>query len=910
LSLTPGTRVGAYEVLALLGSGGMGEVYRARDTRLQRDVALKVLPDAFTLDADRLARFKREAQLLASLNHQNIGAIYGLEQADGAQALVLELVEGPTLAERLQQGRLPVEEALAHAIQVAEALETAHEQGIVHRDLKPANVKLTKTGSVKVLDFGLAKAMERRPAAGTIANSPTLSVLATQAGIIMGTAAYMSPEQAKGAETDRRADIFSFGVVLYEMLTGRQPFHGETAAEIMASVLIRDADVSALPADLNPRIQALIKRCLEKHPRKRWQAIGDVRAELESIAAAPYRSDTAPAHIVMPLWKRALPVAVGVVVTAAASTLANRWLANPPAREIVRFSIPAPDFRGQAAAIAMSPDGTRLLYVGVFDTDKSQLMMRSLGDWETRPIPGTATVGAIQSPTFSPDGRFVAYFDVQTRTLKKIAVTGGAAVTLCTAPPTGVPIGISWRADMIAFSLGTGTSMGQGAGIFTVSSNGGEPHLAVRIDAGSAASRPQIVDDRGSILFAMAPSGLNSIGRWDAARIILQTPDGTRHVVLDGGTDPRSLPSGHLLYAVGGTILAIPFDVASARVTGAPFPVLEGVARSPTGSSAQFGISASGSIAYVPGPATGSSGRTLGLMNVGNGKVQPLPMAPNAYAHPRLSPDGHLVAVASDDGRDATIWIYDVVRGGPPRRLTFSGHNRSPIWTPDGQFITYQSDRDGNRGLFLQRADGTGTVERLTKAEAGFEHFPESWTPDGKILSFTMRSPMSSVWTVSREGDRAPKPLLQSKDRSYWSSEFSPDGRWITYSSNELTGITGQVFVQPFPPTGAKFMVTTQVSGTPAWSRDGKRLFFAYSDRVFAADIQTSPVITASQSVELPAHGNLASTPGDRHFDPMTDGEHLLVVLTDPSEDPSRGNRQINVVTNWVEELMRRVPTK
>jgi eukaryotic-like serine/threonine-protein kinase len=907
MALDPGTRIGGYEILALLGSGGMGEVYRAKDTKLGRDVAIKVLPELFVSDPERVARFQREAKTLASLNHPHIGGIYGLEDTDGVCALVLELVEGPTLADCLQRGAMRAQDALPIACQIADALEAAHEQGIVHRDLKPANVKLAADNKVKVLDFGLAKAMEKTPASATVANSPTLSVLATQAGIIMGTAAYMSPEQAKGADTDRRSDIWSFGVVLYEMLTARQPFHGETAAEIMAAVLIREADLEALPGNLHPRIRELITRCLDKQPKKRWQAMGDLRLELESLVAAPYRTD-APASAALngsPWWKRALPLTAAVALTAAATTFANRWLSTPRAADIVRFSFPAQDFRTGSSAIAISPDGRHVVYVGTTGTDRSQLMLRDMADTTSRPIAGTAIRGAVAAPAFSPDGHFVVYFTIDDRSLKKIAVTGGAAMTLCTL--SGAPVGgISWRGDTIVVA--------QNSGIFKVSANGGEPELAVRTDSGSTASSPQIIDDSGSMLFALThsePVDLSS--RWDRAQIVLQTSDGARHILLSGGAEPHYLPTGYLVYALGGSLLATRVDPARGRILGTPVPVVEGVARSATSLTAHAAVSSGGTLAFVAGPVTASSARTLGLIDLREGKVQPLPIPPNAYGHPRVSPDGHLAAVASDDGKEGVVWIYDLIGRGPPRRLTFAGRSTMPIWTPDGRFVTYQSDQQGGQGLFLQRADGTGPVERLTKAEPGSQHFPDSWTPDGKVLAFRVQSATGSIWTVARDGDRRPKPLIQMKDRSQVATTFSPDGRWIAYGSNELTGIGYQVFVQPFPPDGTtKFQAEAQTGSVPVWSRDGKRLVFALGNRLFALDVRTSPTFSAGQPTEVGGtFATLISFPAVRNFDLMPDGDQLLVVLTSTENQaaPDRG-QQINVVLNWVEELKQRVPTK
>jgi serine/threonine-protein kinase len=908
MTLTAGSRLGSYEIIAAIGAGGMGEVYRARDSKLGRDVALKVLPDLFASDPDRLTRFEREAKALAALSHPNIAALFGTEAMEARHFLVMELVEGPTLAERIERGTIPVEEVLRIALQIAEALEAAHEKGIVHRDLKPANVKIGADDRVKVLDFGLARigAAEKTAAGASLTRSPTLSMLATEAGVILGTPAYMSPEQAKGLPADHRSDVFSFGIVLFELLTGRQPFQGETAPDTMASILAREADLAALPPGLNPRLVELLKRCLEKQPRKRWQAIGDLRVELESLVASPYRTETpaSAAFVRTPLWKRALPVAAGVALTAATTTVATRWLTSPRPANIVRFSFPAPDFLPGVAGITISPDGSRLVYAGTTGVDQSQLMIRNLSEADVRPIAGTAIRGAITAPVFSPDGQFVAYYSAAEGSLKKIAVTGGTAVTLCAlgSRPNG---NLSWRGDTIFVA--------QADGIVKVPANGGEPQLAVRIDAGSLVASPQPIDDRGSILFALSAAFGSDGSRWDKAQIVLQTTDGSRHVLVSGGADPHYVTTGHLVYALGGSLLAVPFDPARLRIVGGPTPVVEGVTRSATGAAAAAAVSSDGALVYVPGPSTASSARTLGLIDVRDGKVHPLPIPPNAYTQPRVSPDGRLVAVASDDGTEGVIWIFDMIDRGPPRRLTFGGHSTSPVWTPDGRFVTYSSDQQGERGLFLQRADGTGPVERLTKADPSSEHFPDSWSPDGRILAYRVQLRTSSVWTVARDGDRTPKPLLQMKDRSLVGGAFSPDGRWIAYGSTELNGVAYQVFVQPFPADGTKYQAERQSGSMPVWSRDSKRLFFSYTNHLFVVEVRTSPTFSAGQPVEVAGTGGtLGSLPAVRNFDLMPDGNQLLAVFLDSTDDRKSTDRglQIAVALNWTEELKQRVPTR
>jgi serine/threonine-protein kinase len=897
MALTAGTMLGTYEVTGTLGVGGMGEVYRARDTKLGRSVAIKVLPPAFAADPDRVPRFDREAQLLASLNHPHIAALYGTGQSDGTVAahfLIMELVEGQTLLERLQRGPLPVAEALAIAVQIADALECAHERGVVHRDLKPANVKITPDDKVKVLDFGLAKAMDSSPAASSPANSPTLSVLATQAGLVMGTAAYMSPEQAKGLATDRRSDVFSFGVVLYELLTARQPFRGDTAAEIMASVIIREADLTVLPAGLNPRLRDVIARCLEKNPKKRWQAMGDLRLELEALIAAPHHIETSSGGQTQTvrslLWKRSIPIAAAVLVTAIVSALATRWLTPPPARDVYRFTMESPNVNQSFQSLAWSPDGSKLVYLTTGQLGVRQLMLRTMGDLEARPIAGAA--GQISSPVFSPDGKFVAFFSGGVDSvLKKIAITGGTAVTLCKmmAPYSGP----EWRGNHILFA--------QPSGVLRVSADGGEPELIVKVASDERVASPQYIDDRGTLLFSLTTEPLTA--GWDKGQVIVQSPDGTRQVIASGASDARYVSSGHIVYMSGSTLMAVPFDAATRRMRGGAVPVVEDVARGVAQLFAgHYAVSASGALAYVPAPtAEAVAQRTLALVDM-NAKAQPLAAPANAYQHPRVSPDGTRIVVATDTARESAIWIYELSGNGLPRRLTFEGNNQAPIWSPDGQWITFQSVREGRAGLYRQRADGTGTAERLTTPEPMQVHFPLSWSPDGKTLTFRVAHDVSNhIWTWSNE-DRATKLLIQGAPAAV-GSEFSPDGRWLAYGSNELSSAAYQVFVQPFPLTGAKYQVNPMTASTPVWSRDGTRMFFAYYNRIFVAAIQTTPTFTAGQPVEIKMPNLLPSAALMRNFDLMPDGKHFLVVLRQDADGTQQGPTQINVVLNWLDEL-------
>jgi len=910
MGISIGQQLGSYEITALLGKGGMGEVYRAKDTKLKRDVAIKILPDEFSRDPERVSRFQREAEALAALNHQNIGAIYDLQQVDTTRFLILELVEGDTLADLLvKRGALPVEEALNIAQQICEALEAAHEKGIVHRDLKPANVKITPEGNVKVLDFGLAKAMDSGPATAGLSNSPTLTMAGTNAGVIIGTAAYMSPEQARGRAADQRSDVFAFGCVLYEMLTGHPAFSGDEVSDVLASVLARESDMSLLPRNLNSRIPDLLRRCLDKERKRRWYAIGDLRLEMEAIAEAPYAPPIPAAQAVKPrpLWVPAILALAGAIVFSAIASIATWNLKRPGPANILRFPLVLPE--GQILTsvgrhmLALSPDGTRLVYAA-----NTQLFLRFLAEMEIRSIIGTNTVA--QSPFFSPDGQWIGFYSGQDATLKKIAVTGGAALTLCKADNF---FSGSWDGDVIVFAQG-------GRGIMRVSANGGDPEVLAAIKPSEVVDSPQLINGGRSLLFTLATE--QGSDRWDKAQTIVQSLNsGERKVVLRGGSDARYLPTGHLVYALGGTLLAVPFDVTKGEVQGGPVPILEGVMRSlipATGSAAaHFAFSSSGSLIYVPGPPLPTaSQQTLGFADL-NGKVHALGLPPQAYMYPRISPDGKQLAVATDDGKEGIVWIYDLKGGNSLRRLTFGGRNLFPIWTPDSRYITFQSDREGDRGLFKQAADGSGSAERLIKADQGAAYEPEAWSPDGKILAFDAGRPDDAIWTLS-PGELKTNVLVDVPKSNQRYAAFSPDGRWFAYASNELSQ-RGEVFVQPFPPNGAKYQISMEGGRAPVWSRDGKQIFYQpaplgnNTTGLFAVDVRTQPTFTFGKPMPLPIDGiMLPAPPTHRNFDITPDGKQFIVVQASKSQNDTnqRSVPQINVVVNWFSELQQRVPVK
>jgi hypothetical protein len=678
-------------------------VWCATDTNLGRQVAIKILPDAFAHDPDRLARFEREAKTLASLNHPNIAVIHGLEKADGIRALVMELVEGPTLADRIGQGPILVDEALPIARQIAEALEGAHEQGIIHRDLKPANIKVRSDGTVKVLDFGLAKAMEPMGAMSPSASmSPTITTPAmTQAGIILGTAAYMSREQAKGRPADRRSDVWAFGAVLYEMLTGRRAFEGEDISDTLASVLKSDPDWTALPTDVSAAIRTLLRRCLAKDRRQRIADASVASFVLAESATLPMLPDARPvAHT----WRwRSAAVAVAVIGAAAVVGLGAwiRW-PSPAEHPVSRFSFRLPD--GQRftntgrRVVAISPDGSQVAYVA-----NLRIYLRSVSEFDSHVVPGTDIREGVVNPVFSPDGGSLAFFSLADQTVRRVALTGGAPVMIC---PATAPIGMTWDVSGIVFGQGAG-------GIRRCPANGGMPEQLAKVEADEQASGPQVLPGGEFLIFSIAKEQ-DGFERHDKARIVVQSlATGERRTLIEGGS--RYLPTGHLLYALDGSMFTVSFDLAQQMVTGGPVSVVEGVRRAAGGITAvaHFDISNSGNLLYVPGPARlQTSGYAVALADR-SGSVTPLKASPGRYVHARLSRDGTRAALDTDDGKEANVWINELTGTNAMKRLTFSGGNRFPVWSPDGQRVAFQSDREGDLAIFAQRIDGTG-VERLT----------------------------------------------------------------------------------------------------------------------------------------------------------------------------------------------------
>jgi eukaryotic-like serine/threonine-protein kinase len=910
MPFSAGERLGAYQIVAALGAGGMGEVYRARDTKLGRDVALKTLPAAFTTDPDRLARFRREAQVLAALNHPHIAAIHGFEEDAGCQFLVLELAEGETLAQRLaQSGPMPIDEAIAVARQVAEALEAAHEKGIVHRDLKPANIALTADGRVKVLDFGLAKALD--PAATPDASmSPTLTFAATQAGVILGTAAYMSPEQAKGRPTDKRTDVWAFGCVLFEMLTASRAFEGEDVTDTIAAVVRAEPDWTRLPADTPAHVRLLLQRCLDKDRRTRVSDIGVPRFLLtEPIGAVPAPTRTQP--------RRARRVAAGVAAIVVASALAAAGVLvgarlNPPsvgrtARFAIVPSAAQPLFQASDRDVTVSPDGT--LFVYRFGAGAAaQFAVRPIGDVNTRVL---NTSG--REPFISADGRWLGFWAAGE--LRKMTLAGGPATKICDA---GFALrGAHWTADdHILFG-----TIDPRRGLQRVAASGGEPETLTTPDTAHGEVGhyyPFMLPDGRSVLFTVA-----SAGAIENARIaVLDMQTRQYKTLLRGGSAPVYVDPGYIVYAAGGGLRAARFDSRRLEVVGDPVQVVEQVMAGSLG-EANFSVSRTGTLVYITGAAVQSLPPRSMVWVTRQGKETAVTAEPRPYGTLRLSPDGTRVAL---DVRGGTfdIWVWDLTRETLTPVDRDPGVDMAPIWSADGRRIIWASTRaGGNPNLYWQAADGTGSTERLTPSVTA--QFPTSTTPDGShVLLFSPNAATGGNATFAaldifrlalNPPGNQPEMLLQSPAQKF-GGEISPDGRWLAYESNEAG--QPQVFVRPYPNVDAgRWQISTAGGTRPLWSRTGRELFF-----LDGSDLLTSVVVghatassfDAGKPVRLLstkyAGGSTTRGYNLRGYDVSLDGQQFLM-LKEPTAPPTpTPSPTLMVVMNWLDELNARVPAR
>jgi eukaryotic-like serine/threonine-protein kinase len=892
MALSSGTRLGPYQIVSTLGVGGMGEVYRASDTNLGRDIAVKVLPQELASDVQRMARFSREAQVLAALNHANIAHIYGLEESSGIRALVMELVEGPTLAERVVQGPIPIVEALPIAKQISDALEYAHERGIVHRDLKPANIKVTAEGQVKVLDFGLARALGDSPAAQDSSKSPTLTMAATNAGIILGTAAYMSPEQAKGKAVDRRADIWAFGVVLYEMLTGKQLYTGETPTEILAHVITQEPNCSALPSRTPQQIRELVQRCLTSDPRRRLQAIGEARITIERVLSGSAGAEALPATASG--WQRALPwVLVGVLAAALAVSLlvrpTSQRISIPVAHAVVTVPPGELSVRGPGPWLALSPDGTHLVYEG-FRGGSTLLFLRPMDENEAVPLAGTE--GA-SSPFFSPDGQWVGFF--ANRKLKIVSLRGGAPITLCDA---GEPRGATWAPDDTIILAPSPTSPLQ-----RVSASGGTPQTITTLDSknGEYSHRwPEILPGSKDLLFVQLGASANAM-HGDVAIAVLSLSTGKSRTLVQQGTNPHYVPTGHLVYGQAGSLLAVPFDLKHLQVTGSPIPVLENVDTDDSTGGVNATFSAQGSLIYVPGGGVFTDNHMVWVNR--KGAEQPVAAPPHPYALPQLSPDGRHVAV-NIQGQNPDIWIYDLVRGTLTRMTFQPGEDETPAWAPDGKRVAYSSSMFAKpRTIFWRNADGSGSEEPLLTS--GFHTHLGSFSPDGRFLAYTDygADARGDVWILPLEGDRKPQPFVQTPF-SERDPKFSPDARWIAYTSDESG--RDEVYVQPFPGPGGKWQVSTEGGYGAVWARNGRELFYRNADKMMAVAFSTKPTFTADPPRVLFEGKYAQSSRREANYDVTPDAQRFLMITS----EAKKASTELYLVVNWFEELKRRVPSE
>jgi Tol biopolymer transport system component len=872
----------------------MGEVYRARDTRLDRTVAIKILPSQFSADAVHKQRFEREAKTISSLNHPHICVLYDVGHQDGMDYLVMECVEGDTLAKRLEKGPLLLDQVLKFGAQVADALDKAHRSGVVHRDLKPGNIMLTPTGA-KLLDFGLAKPAAPLTSVATLTAGVTQSSPMTEQGAIVGTFQYMSPEQVEGKELDGRSDIFSFGAVLYEVLTGQRAFPGKSQLSVASAILEKEpAAISTVKPLTPPALDHAIKKCLAKVPDERWQSASDLASELKWITESGSQVTLAPTASVKgirALGRRGLILSVGVLLLVAVVTgLAVRNLKpapSEPPRPVTRAVITLPPGQKLAGlengpAVALSPDGTRLAYVARQESTQ-QLYLRAMDSLEAKPIPGTE--GAI-NPFFSPDGQWLGFF--ANGKLKKVSVSGGAALTLGDATN---PRGVNWGSQgMIAFAPRAVDAIQQ------VSEAGGATQPLTRVDKGEASQRwPEFLPGSKAVLFVAGTSAADFAN----AQVALQSlGTGERRNLIQGGTQPHYAPSGHLLYAQGGSLMAMPFNPERLAVTGAAVPVVEGVEQSTYTGATQYSVSATGSLVYVPGGVQAAQDKLVWVNR--NGAEQPIAAPTRAYSNPRLSPDGRRVTV----GEESQIWLLDLSREALTR-LTFEGNsNLVSAWTPDGKRVVFTSNKEGPRNLFWQLADGGGELERLATSE--YTQLPGSWSADGQLLAFTEVNTVTGydIW-VLRLGDHKAQPFLRTQFNEA-APRFSPDGRWLAYISNESD--RDEVYVQPYPGPGGKWQVSTEGGTEPAWNPNEHELFYRSGDKMMAVDIATQPSFTAGKPRVL-FEGPYLRAPGTTtNYDLSRDGQRFLMVKR--SEQAEAAPTQINVVLNWFEELKRRVPTE
>jgi len=892
MPFAPGSRLGPYELIAAIGAGGMGEVYEARDPRLNRTVAIKVLLDHISDHPDARARFEREAQLIAGLSHPHISTLHDIGCHEGTDYLVMELLEGETLAQRLERGPLALDQALQHAIEIADALDQAHRHGVNHRDLKPSNVMLTRSG-VKLLDFGLAK-LRQSSHMSSLSNVVTLPRNdMTGEGTILGTLQYMAPEQLEGREADARTDIFAFGSVMHEMVTGQRAFDGKSRMSLMGAIL-RDMPppASTIQRVCPPALDRLIATCLAKEPDDRWQSARDVRRELKWIAESRPASSVVVGRdaSARTTWLPPVSARVAAAVAIVAAVLAGAaiWTIRPVARAVPRavarasVALPPGDEIGDAnrVSVALSPDGAVLAYVGRRD-GTTRLYVRAIDSLEARAIPGTENAAG---PFFSSDGRWIGLF-AQGK-LKKVPAGGGAVQILCDA---AIGEGGTWSADDTIYFAPFNTS-----GIWKVSAGGGTPQPVTTLNrsAGEVSHRwPQLLPGGKALLFT-AWTGPG----FDERHLQLQRLDtGERRVLVPGASGGRYVASGHLLYSRDDALMVVPFDLARLQVSGSAVPLAE---RALDDEGPHFGVSESGILAYVPVSARRFERRLVWVNAAGD--VEPLPIPSRAFTDPSISPDGRSVAFTTL-GAVETIGIYDFARHTlSALTATTAGSSQAAVWAPDGLRLAYRGTRAGFRNLFWKAVDGGGEEVRLTTSEN--LQTPTSWST-ANLLAFSDVSVTTGydIWVMSVAGGQ-PQVVLQSKGNET-NPTFSRDGRWLAYTSSESG--TNEVYVRPFPGPGRRLQVSTDGGFEPVWSRNGRELFYRRGNAMVASTITTEPVFAAGSPRTLFRGTYIETDTGGAGYDVAPDGRFLMV---QPVEAPQPAT-SINLVLNWFDELKRTAPT-
>jgi serine/threonine-protein kinase len=901
-----GTRLGRYEILSALGRGGMGEVWRARDTRLDRDVAIKLLPEPLARDAQRLARLEREARLLASISHPHIAVLYDLERVDEATFLALELVEGETLAERLLRGPIPVKEALTLALQIAEALEAAHERGVIHRDLKPANIKITRDGKIKVLDFGLAKAFDVSALHNGPFGSPALTIAGTEHGAILGTAAYMAPEQARGESVDTRADVWAFGCVLFEMLTGEGAFGGETMSDVLASVLKVDPGWNRLPENLHPRIRHVLERCLVKRRRDRFAGISDARVEMEralldprGLFVAPVTDSTHPARR---RSVRFAAIGIAAVLATAVAAGLSVWQLNPsPPPQVMHFVDelplgPPPSMLG-FPALDISRDGTQIAYIAGEGMQTQQLYVRALDEADARPIEGVQ--GLIGQPRFSPDGRWIAYFAPQA--LVRVPVEGGTP-QLIKGDSQGVVRGFSWDDERLLYAVS--------AGIYEVAATGEEqPRLLIPADDDVYFASPQRLPGRDAVLFSRARG--TSPSDWDDGDVVVQSLEsGEEKVVARNARDARYLASGHILYAQGTALYAAAFDLDRLEVMGTPVRIREGIVRAERGESdaAQYAVSYTGSLVYLES-APGAVSRTVAKRSLvwvdRTGARQPVDLPAGDYSSARISPDGQRVVLVKGQtsaARPADLWIFDLETGNL-RQLTSSGAADAPVWSRDSTTLYFRSTRSAQGSVQSIDADG-GDIELVAPDSPEFPSiFPWALTTDGRtLLAVHVGTPADTlIVELDLGAERAFRPLLEKASLPALSPE-----PWIAYVD---TSGPRAISISPYPDVSRQ-TYPVAAGSHPAFSRDGRELYFVDGDALRAVSIEYEPVFRIVGAPRDLFRGPYTFAVEGRAWDVHPDGQRFLMLLDAPEDVAARSSpdrQRIHHVLNWTEKLSRRL---